>query len=75
MKKLTKKQKAFLLSKAIELMVASGRNIEGYLLIPASKIDFLKVLVHIIMLEELNKMAKNETFLFNYPEYSFLITQ
>jgi hypothetical protein len=73
MNKLTKKQKAFLLSRVVEYMVSAGKSIEGYFFMPSSKFNFTIILLHIQLLEENLGMQKEETFLYLYPEYNFLL--
>jgi hypothetical protein len=73
MTKLTKKQKAFLLSRLVEYMVSAGKSIEGYFFMPSSKFNFTIILLQIQLLEETLCMSKEESFLYLYPEYDFLL--
>jgi hypothetical protein len=71
--KLTKRQKEYIYSRLIELLVMNGENIEGLLFTPLSKIDFVKVILTIDYFEDKYEVEKELKFLNNFPQYQQLL--
>lgn len=71
--KLTKRQKEFIYSRLIELLVMNGENLQGYLFVPMSKIDWTRVILAMDYYEDKNEVEKEQKFLNVFPEYQKLL--
>lgn len=73
--KLALGQKKHIMSKLFDLLLENGYSLQEYIFIPASKINFKKVLM---LIDELENEADYETdrkFLFDNPVYENFLKQ